>query len=114
MAEEKEMGSGTKDSKWKGSRDWCSRLVLSQYPGDFVFTTQQNKGNPRYANASEKGHQQDTLKIPHKVIHLLPINSISMGTTRSHSGRDMNHSGKVKVAFPHTGRAKMEIIPVDS
>lgn len=42
----------------------------------------------------------------------LPINSISMGTARSHPGGDTNHSGKVKVAFPHTGGIKMETISV--
>lgn len=73
---------------------------------------QQNKGSTRYASASGKGHQQDALKIPHKVTHQLPINSISMGTARSHPGGDMNHSGKVKVASPHTGGTKMETIPV--
>lgn len=95
-----------------GSRNWCSCLVLLQCPGDLVSTMQPTKGNPRYANASGKGHQQDTLKIPQKVTHHLPINSISMGTARSHPGGHTNHSGKVKVAFPHTGGVRMETIPV--
>lgn len=107
MAEEEKMGSG-----WKGSRDWCSRLVLPQRPADLLSTVQRNKGNPRYASASGKGHQQDTLKIPHKVTHQLPINSISMGTARSHLGGDMNLSSRMKVAFPHVGGARMETIPV--
>lgn len=106
------MESGSRDSKWKGSRDWCSHLVLPQCPGDLVSTMQQNKGNPGYVNASGKGHQQHTLKIPHKVTHQLPINSISTGTARSHPGGDTSHSGEVKMAFPHTRGAKMETTPV--
>lgn len=57
------------NGKWlKGLKmEGLKRLVfMPQYPGDLV-SMQQNKGNPRYANASGKGHQQDTLKIPHKV-----------------------------------------------